>query len=52
MEDYCVACGELVPEGRQVCETCIHNARKKMDYGRELNNDDSRATTKRKITNQ
>ena len=40
MEDYCVACGELVPEGRQVCETCIHNARKDMDYGRELNNND------------
>lgn len=40
MEDYCVACGELVPEGSQVCETCIHNARTEMDYGRELNNND------------
>lgn len=43
MKDYCVACGELVPEGHQVCETCIHNARKNtkiMDYGRELNNND------------
>ena len=22
MEDHCVACGEVIPEGRQVCPIC------------------------------
>ena len=27
MEDRCVVCGEIVPEGRQICATCEKNAR-------------------------
>jgi RNA polymerase subunit RPABC4/transcription elongation factor Spt4 len=22
MEDRCIACGEIIPEGRQVCPSC------------------------------
>lgn len=23
MEDRCICCGDIIPEGRQVCETCM-----------------------------
>ena len=35
MEDRCVICGEIVPEGRQVCPLC------EKKYGGEDNSDKS-----------
>lgn len=32
MEDKCVCCGEVIPEGRQVCPQCETKARKEDDY--------------------
>ena len=32
MEDKCVCCGEVIPEGRQVCPQCETKARKENDY--------------------
>lgn len=26
MEDRCICCGEIIPEGRQVCKKCEHDA--------------------------
>jgi hypothetical protein len=31
MEDRCVCCGEVIPEGRQVCPICEIKARKEND---------------------
>ena len=29
MEDRCICCGEIIPEGRQVCPQCEHMSIKK-----------------------
>ena len=26
MDNYCVCCGEIIPEGRQVCWRCEHGS--------------------------
>jgi hypothetical protein len=31
----CVCCGEIIPEGRQVCPNCLATVKKGKDYGRE-----------------
>lgn len=31
MEDYCVCCGAIVPEGRMVCPQCERNTDAKTD---------------------
>ena len=33
--DRCVCCGEIIPEGRQVCPNCLVTVKKGKDYGRE-----------------
>lgn len=34
MEERCICCGEIIPEGRQVCPHCEdENARRKMGKG-------------------
>ena len=30
-ENRCVSCGEIIPEGRQVCYTCEHKAEKQIE---------------------
>ena len=30
-EERCVSCGEIIPEGRQVCYTCEHEAEEQID---------------------
>ena len=38
MEDRCVCCGKIIPEGRQVCWHCENEVRctKKLSIGQEL----------------
>ena len=26
MDNTCICCGEIIPEGRQICPQCTHNA--------------------------
>ena len=37
MEDYCVICGAIVPEGLQVCPNCERRFGIRKDEGREMN---------------
>ena len=30
-EERCVSCGEIIPEGRQVCYTCEHKAENQVE---------------------
>lgn len=34
--DRCVSCGEIIPEGRQVCILCEHRANKSRDAWSEI----------------
>lgn len=36
MEDRCVCCGEIVPEGRMVCYMCEHSLDKENEDGRKM----------------
>lgn len=33
MEDRCICCGEIIPEGRQVCSTCQEGGSRMMKNG-------------------
>lgn len=35
MKDRCICCGEVVPEGRQVCPKCEGKTNQKKIFGRE-----------------
>lgn len=34
MEERCICCGEIIPEGRQVCPSCEAEAEKKAEEKR------------------
>ena len=36
MEDRCIACGEIIPEGRQVCWTCEEGAQMNKEVTKAL----------------
>lgn len=35
MENRCICCGEVIPEGRQVCPTCENDPRRTIENERK-----------------
>lgn len=46
MENRCIVCGEIIPEGRQVCPMCEKGLKPKPDDGRERDQDEEVSSTK------
>lgn len=47
MENRCVACGEIIPEGLQVCNNCMANEGQRM--GKSIKNEWVKAMQERRI---
>lgn len=48
--DRCVSCGEVVPEGRMVCPTCLYKAGDSMIEAAKENLKEAKAQIERALT--